>query len=156
MALERSLGEDEIARESDVAQLHTTSSDAQRLAEAYSKEPGAIVSLLDMRRADEQANDLKLRAALAEKRLALVRRSRPAQLATLKTQLQAHLEMARVRHEIVDHLNVHAGAKGTLEDILVELGQWVVPGTNVARVIISDRLKAELKIPEEQAGGIVV
>lgn len=156
MALERSLGEDEIARESDAAQLRTTLGDAQRLAEAYAKEPGAVVSLLDMRRAGEQANDLELRTALAEKRLALVRRSGPAQLATLRTQLQAHLEMARVRHEIVDHLNVHAGARGTLDNVLVELGQWVVPGTNVARVIISDRLKAELKIPEEQAGGIVV
>lgn len=156
MALERALGEDEISRESDAAQLRTMSSDAQRLAEAYSKEPGTIVSLLEMRRADAQATDLKLRTALAEKRLALVRRAGPAQLATLRTQLQAQLEMARVRHTIVDHLNVRAGAKGTLENILVELGQWVVPGTNVARVIISDRLKAELKVPEEQAGGIVV
>jgi HlyD family secretion protein len=64
--------------------------------------------------------------------------------------------MSRVRHEVVDHLVIRAGANGTLQDILVELGQWVVPGTNVAKVIISDRLKAELKIPEEQAGGIAV
>jgi len=156
LGLERSLGEDEIARESDAALLRTTLGDAQRVAEAYSKDPGAIVSLLDTRRASEHADDLKVRTALAEKRLGLVRRSGPAQLATLTTQLQAHLEMARVRHEIVDHLHVHAGAKGTLENVLVELGQWVVPGTSVARVIISDRLRAELKIPEEQAGGIVV
>ncbi|HWU91073.1 MAG TPA: HlyD family efflux transporter periplasmic adaptor subunit [Kofleriaceae bacterium] len=156
MALERALGEDEISRESDVAQLRTTMSDAQRVAEAYSKEPGTIVSVLDMRRADAQASDLKVRTALAEKRLALLRRAGPAQLATLRTQLQAQLEMTRVRQTIVDHLTVRAGAKGTLEDVLVELGQWVVPGTNVARVIISDRLKAELKVPEEQAGGIVV
>ena len=155
MALERGLGEDELARESEAAQLRTTSIDAQRVAEADLRMPG-IVPDLELQRAGEQASDLKVRAALAEKRLGLVRRSGPAQLATLKTQLQAYLEMARVRHEIVDHLNVQAGATGTLENVLVELGQWVVPGTNVARVIVSDRLKAELRIPEEQAGGIVV
>ncbi len=154
-ALERSVGEDELARASEAALLRTTSSDAQRVADADARMPG-IVPDLELRRAREQAKDLEVRTALAEKRLSLVHRAGPVQLATLRTQLQAYLEMAQVRHEIVDHLSVHAGAKGTLEDVLVELGQWVVPGTNVARVIISDRLKAELRIPEEQAGGIVV
>jgi HlyD family secretion protein len=155
MGLQRTVGEDQIARESDVAQLRTTLADAQRQADADSKTP-EVVSQLEMRHAVEQASDLKQRTALAEKRLALVGRSGPAHLDMLKTQLQAYVEIARVRHEIVEHLNVRAGATGILDNVFVELGQWVVPGTNVARLIISDRLKAELKIPEEQAGGIVV
>ena len=155
LALERSLGEDQLARESDAAQLRTLSGDAQRTAEADAKS-SEVVPPLEMNRAVEQAKDLELRAALADKRRDLVGRAGPAQLAILKTQLAGYVEIARVRHEIVDHLTVVAGASGTLEDVFVELGQWVVPGTNVARVIISDRLKAELKIPEEQAGGVVV
>ena len=155
MTLARSLGDDEIARESDVAQLRTTLGTAQRLAHADSKAQ-EVVSELDLSRDTDQAKDLEVRAALAEKRLALVRHSGPAQLAVLKTQLAAYVEIARIRHEMVDHLSVEAGASGTLENVFVERGQWVVPGTNVARVILSNRLKAELKIPEEQAGGIVV
>lgn len=155
MALERGLGEDELVREAEAAQLRAASTDAGRVADADARMSG-IMPDLELRRAGDQAHDLEVRAALADRRLALVRRAGPQQLATLRTQLQAYLDMAVVRHQIVDHLAVQAGASGTLENVQVELGQWVVPGTTVARVILSDRLKAELKIPEEQAGRVVI
>jgi multidrug efflux pump subunit AcrA (membrane-fusion protein) len=57
---------------------------------------------------------------------------------------------------MVERLLVRGSAHGLLQDVLVELGQWVVPGTAVAKVIVSRRLQAELRIPAEQAGGIRV
>jgi multidrug efflux pump subunit AcrA (membrane-fusion protein) len=61
-----------------------------------------------------------------------------------------------VRQELVERLTVRASAHGILQDVLVELGQWVVPGTVVAKVIVSRKLQAELAIPAEQAGAISV
>ncbi|HEY2510542.1 MAG TPA: HlyD family efflux transporter periplasmic adaptor subunit, partial [Polyangiaceae bacterium] len=156
MALERSVHEDELSRESDSVTLHTTLSEAERRADAYAQSPGTVVSVLDTKHASEQAAELERRSDLADKKLDVVRKSAPAQIGALRTQIQARQEMSRVRHEVVDRLVVRAGAKGTLSDVLVELGQWVVPGTNVAKVIVSDRLKAELRIPEEQAGGVSI
>lgn len=156
LALERGVREDELAREGDAVSLRTTSVDAKRRADVYGKAVGTMVSGLDTKRAEEQANELEQRAGLADRKLEVVRRSAPLQIEALRAQLAGRAEMSRVRKELVDHLLVRAGAPGVLQDVLVELGQWVVPGTNLAKVIVSDRLKAELRIPEEQAGGISV
>lgn len=156
MALERTVGDDALARESEAIALRTTRADAVRRAEAYEQSAGSFVSILDAKRASEQATDAEQRTELAEKKVGVLRKFAPGQVQAMRAQIDARIEMSRVRHQIVDHLVVRAGAKGTLQDVLVELGQWVVPGTNVAKVIVSDRLKAELKIPEEQAGGIAV
>ncbi len=86
----------------------------------------------------------------------MVRKTGPEQVSALETQIARRTDVSSVRRELVDHLLIRAGAAGILQDVPVELGQWVVPGATVAKVIVSDRLKAELRIPEEQAGGIAV
>ena len=50
-----------------------------------------------------------------------------------------------------DKLKVRAGARGVLQQLEVEVGQLVTPGTPLARVSDPRRLKAELRIPETQA-----
>jgi len=51
---------------------------------------------------------------------------------------------------------VKAGIDGVLQQLPVEVGQRVMPGTNLARVSEPKRLKAELKIPETQARDILL
>lgn len=156
LALDRGVHEDELAREGDAVSMRTTSAEAKRRADVYATAVGTVVSGLDTKRAEEQATELEQRAGLADRKLDIVRKAAPLQIEALRAQLAGRTEMSRVRKELVDHLLVRAGAPGVLQDVLVELGQWVVPGTNLAKVIVSDRLKAELRIPEEQAGGIAV
>jgi HlyD family secretion protein len=43
-----------------------------------------------------------------------------------------------------------------LQELPIEVGQRVVPGTNLARVANPLRLKAELKVPETQAKDVVI
>ncbi|MGH9903774.1 MAG: efflux RND transporter periplasmic adaptor subunit, partial [Pyrinomonadaceae bacterium] len=59
-----------------------------------------------------------------------------------------------LRREQVDQLQVRAGMTGVLEQVPVEVGQQVTPGTNLARVAEPQRLKAELRIAETQAKDI--
>jgi multidrug efflux pump subunit AcrA (membrane-fusion protein) len=56
----------------------------------------------------------------------------------------------------VDALDVRAGINGVLQEVSVQIGQQVTPGTTLAKVVDPARLKAELKIPETQAKDIQV
>ena len=53
-------------------------------------------------------------------------------------------------------MRVVAGAPGILQDLDLEVGQWVMPGTTLARVAQPGRLKAELRIPETQARDVQI
>ena len=55
-----------------------------------------------------------------------------------------------------ESLHVRAGLDGVLQQVPVEVGQRVAPGTNLARVARPDKLKAELRIPETQAKDVQV
>jgi HlyD family secretion protein len=46
---------------------------------------------------------------------------------------------------------VRPGLAGVLQQISVEVGQQVTPGTNLARVAQPERLKAVIRVPETQA-----
>jgi HlyD family secretion protein len=48
-------------------------------------------------------------------------------------------------------MKVRSVDKGVLSELPLELGQWVVPGQLLAKVVQPERLKAVLRIPETQA-----
>ena len=56
----------------------------------------------------------------------------------------------------VEALHVRAGMTGVLQQLPVEVGQRVIPGTNIARVADPTRLKAQIKIAETQAKDIQI
>jgi HlyD family secretion protein len=57
----------------------------------------------------------------------------------------------RLREEQLSSLDVRAGLEGVLQAVLVQEGQQVVAGANVARVARPDRLVAQLRVPEGYA-----
>src|SRR5215207_6534892 len=61
-----------------------------------------------------------------------------------------------LRRQQVDQLRVRAGMTGVLEQVPVEGGQQVQPGTNLVRVADPTRLKAELRIAETQARDLTI
>jgi HlyD family secretion protein len=56
----------------------------------------------------------------------------------------------------VSQLQVRAGASGVLQQLPVEVGQRLTPGTVLAKIAQPSKLKAELKIPETQAKDILL
>jgi HlyD family secretion protein len=73
---------------------------------------------------------------------------------------QAKVEQLRVAFELrkkqLDELNVRAGVAGVVQQVPVEPGQRVAPGTILAKVAEPGRLKAELQIPETQVKDVAV
>src|SRR5690606_33102375 len=53
-------------------------------------------------------------------------------------------------------LEVRAPEAGVVQDLTLQLGQWVPEGTTLARVVQPDKLKAVLRIAESQAKDIQI
>ncbi len=79
-----------------------------------------------------------------------------AQLLAQQARVDQLRTLFQLRQEQVDDLRVRAGMSGVLEQVPVEVGQQVAPGTNVARVADPNRLKAELRIAETQARDLTI
>ncbi|MEM1247180.1 MAG: HlyD family efflux transporter periplasmic adaptor subunit [Acidobacteriota bacterium] len=111
-----------------------------------------LTAKLSKLRADEAAN----RNRIERERLSQIEAANRARL----TSAQARLDQARalydLRRDQLEGLKVKAGIYGVLQEIPVEIGQQVTPGTNLARVAQPEKLKAELRIPETQAKDVTV
>jgi HlyD family secretion protein len=103
-----------------------------------------------------KAEDLAQRNDLEQKRLAMAEESIEAQLEVQRAQVGKTRDLARLRRDQVEALRLRAGLDGVLQQVPVEVGQQVTPGTNLARVARPDRLKAELRIPETQAKDVQI
>ncbi len=97
------------------------------------------------------AEELANREKIEHKRLEIDAESIAAQLKVAEATVEQRRAMARLRHAQLDGLKVRPGMTGVLQQLPVEVGQRVSPGTNLARVAQPGRLKAVIKIAETQA-----
>lgn len=85
--------------------------------------------------------------------------SSDAAQARLQAQM-SHVDQQRalyeLRHAELEALHVRAGLSGVLQLVPVEVGQHVLPGTNLARVADPRKLKAEIKVAETQAKDVAL
>jgi HlyD family secretion protein len=103
-------------------------------------------------RAEESEN----RHMIALERLDIADEAIDAQLAAQRAAVEQVRSMAQLRREQVEQLKVRAGIEGVLQDLPVEVGQQVGPGTNLARVAQPANLKAEIRIAETQAKDVQI
>lgn len=115
-----------------------------------------LTSALSLRTKRARADNLEARLLLERQRLDLQRRSLSTQLAVPQAEVDRQRATLRLRQVQFAGLQVRAGVVGVLQQIAVELGARVAPGTNLARVVDPTRLKAELKVPETQAKDIKI
>ncbi len=102
------------------------------------------------------AEELGNRYEIEKKRLEIYGESVDAQLAVQKAKVEQFRALQGLKRSQVEALHVKAGTDGVLQQLPVEVGQRVAPGTNLARVAEPKRLKAELKVPETQAKDILI
>ena len=156
IAHDRQTERDRLELEAELVSLNAEVESARRRSEAYIEMQGSVIPRLEGEDSARRLAELVDRSELGQQRLALLGRMAPRQRLGLERQRRESQSVEQVRREMVDRLLVRGSANGILQDVLVELGQWVVPGTAVAKVIVNRRLQAELRIPAEQAGGISV
>jgi HlyD family secretion protein len=115
-----------------------------------------LVSELERRQSQLQAEQLAVRVQIAKEQLASRADSSRAQLAVQQSTVDQARALVQLRRRQRDELKVRAGLSGVLQVVPVEVGAQVNPGTNLARVANPARLKAEIKIAETQAKDIQI
>jgi len=103
-----------------------------------------------------EADELANRNRIEQERLRIRAESTEAQLAAERARVEQRRALYQLRRQQVEGLKVRAGIAGVLQSVPVEEGQRVTAGTNLARVAVPGRLKAELRIPETQARDVEV
>jgi len=155
--LEVQLNTQRLAQQSSAAQVQASFKNAQLVAQLtqqlFDEE---LTSRLQLQLDQTTAEEAATRNEIEQERLRIIEQSITAQLESRRTQVQ-QLE-AQYQNAMADleALNVRAGIVGVLQEVPVEIGQSVTPGTVLARVVNPNKLKAELRIPETQAKDIVV
>ena len=114
-----------------------------------------LVSELQVRQKQSRVSALRIRHEIEQQRLAIQADSTKATLAAEQADVDRLRTMYQLRQSQVADLQVTAGIAGVLQQVEVEEGASVTPGTNLARVGDPTRLMAQLRIAETQARDIV-
>jgi len=102
-----------------------------------------------------KADQLGIRAQIEEARAKNAEETTEAKIAAEKSHVEQQRALYNLRRSQLDALHVRAGLNGVLQLVPVEVGQSVLPGTNLARVADPKKLKAEIKIAETQANELM-
>jgi HlyD family secretion protein len=146
-----------LTQEGVVAQTRTVNVSAlQEASAADSLYRIKLMSAFEFQNKKAAAEESATRLRVETERLQLLRANIDNQLAAQSgqvTQLEAIAERQRNR---LGTLSVRAPEAGVLQDLTLQLGQWVPEGTTLAKVVQPGHLKAVLRIPESQAKDVVV
>lgn len=104
----------------------------------------------------DQVTELEERLAIERQRLELMERNIARQLAVQESQIARLQQIVDFQRDRLGSMQVVAGTDGVVQEINFEPGQWVQPGTTLAKVVQPGRLKAVLRIPEVQAKDVAV
>jgi len=140
-----------------VAQVQAQYNQARRQAEsAEGLARQNMVSAQELARARDDAADLGTRLEVERQRLEFQRRSNQQQIAAQESQVSMLRRLAAFNQGQIASMQVRSPGAGVLQELPVELGQWVNSGATLAKVVQPGRLKAVLRISETQARDLAV
>jgi len=153
--LEAQLESQVLTQKSLVAQASAEYNEARMQAETDQQlNKLGVISDLNRKIADGKAAQLKTRDQIEQERLTNSSKVLQAQLLAKEAEIDQDRALVQLKQTQVQNLTVRAGIRGVLQEQALKVGQWVTPGTTLAKVVQPDHLKAELKIPETQAKDI--
>ena len=146
-----------LAQQAIIAEVRTQYLEAKHQdemnRELQEKTPG-LVAEVDLLRSRQRLSQLQDRMDIETRRLEVGGESAVEQLAAQEQQVDRLRAIVRFSEERVDSLDVRARFAGVLAESSAEEGQWVTAGETLGRVVQPGGLKAEIRIPQNQAAGI--
>jgi multidrug efflux pump subunit AcrA (membrane-fusion protein) len=156
VTLRSSLETQRLSQEALVAQATADYRDAQRNAlAAESLASRNVIASFDLAKARDQVENQRSRLSIEQRRLAVMNGTVDSQIALQLDQVQKLRAIAQFQRGRVASMTVTAGGAGTLQDLSLEVGQWVQAGQQLAQIVQPGRLKAVLNIPETQAAEVL-
>jgi HlyD family secretion protein len=113
-----------------------------------------VISQLSEKVSNQKTAELATRNDIEKQRLTNSSEVLIAQLQAKQAEVEEFRALAELKKSQLDRLRVRAGIDGVLQEQTLKIGQFVTPGTTLAKVVQPQRLKAELKIAETQAKDI--
>ncbi len=157
VALQVSLETQRLTQAGIVAQTRSEYLEAERNAKAASSMVDRqLISAFEAAKAREHAAEMTERLAIEEERLKLITGNIPAQLSVQREQVARLKAVVAFQRSLAGAMVVRAGANGVLQELPLEVGQFATSGTTIAKVVQPDRLKAVLRVQENQARDVAL
>ena len=128
----------------------------QEAAAADSLGKRNLMSAFEVNTKKAQAEEFTTRLGVERDRLKLMEEAIDSQISTQASQVEQLKAIAANQRNRLQALQVRAPDAGVLQELTLQLGQWVPEGTTLAKVVQPGRLKAVLRIPESQAKDVTV
>lgn len=115
-----------------------------------------LISSFEAANRKAQAEEFTTRLRVEQERLVLMEQAIDSQIAVQSSQVEQLKAIASRQQARLASLEVRAPESGVLQDLTLQLGQWVPEGTALAKVVQPGQLKAQLRIPESQAKDVAL
>jgi multidrug efflux pump subunit AcrA (membrane-fusion protein) len=152
-----SLHQQRLAHEGVLLELHLAKTQVQReLAVAEALAEKELISAVELELLKQRASTAARRYEVEQARLRELLDAEAKLLSMLEEQVE-NLTLVVNEHRLrLSSMSITAREAGVIQSISVELGQWVNPGTELARTATPGRLKAVLQVPEDEARRVVI
>jgi multidrug resistance efflux pump len=157
VSLRTTLATGRLNQASTVLNVRTMLREAQRnLASAETLATRNLVATNEVARQRDLVEEYAERLSIEQERLDLMTTTVDSQLTLQRDQVSRLRAISEYQQNRVASMRVVAGTNGVVQDLTLEVGQWVQSGTTLARVVQPGTLKAVLRIPETQARDLAI
>lgn len=115
-----------------------------------------VISGLAAKASEGKAQEMTTRDKIEDDRLKINEKAIASQLAVQQAKVDEMRALAGLKQTQLQRLKVQAGVDGVLVELPLQVGQHVLPGTELAKIVQPNHLMAELKIPETQARDVQI
>ena len=156
-SLKVKLDSDLMTQKAGAATVNADYAEAQRQAQTdKALYDLGVISGLAAKASSGKAQELVTRNDIEDQRLQINAKAIASQLAVQQAKVDQMRALADLKRKQLQRLKVQAGVAGVLVDLPLQVGQHVLPGAELARIVQPNHLMAELKIPETQARDVQI
>ncbi|MEP6766402.1 MAG: HlyD family efflux transporter periplasmic adaptor subunit [Gemmatimonadaceae bacterium] len=153
--LKTSLRQNQLQQEGTVASVKTALLKAkQKAVQADSLLPFKGIPIADAIAAKADAEELEIRYRIEQDKMKLIDNTIEQQISVQTEQVKQLKAIAAERQGRLQSLQVAAPEEGVLQELTLQVGQFVPEGTVIAKVVQPGNLKAVLRVAESQAKDI--
>jgi RND family efflux transporter MFP subunit len=156
-SLKVKLASDLMTQKAGAATVNADYNEAQRQASTdKSLYDLGVISGLAAKASAGKAQEMVTRNGIEDDRLKINEKAIASQLAVQQAKVEELRALADLKQKQLQRLKVQAGVDGVLVELPLQVGQHVLPGTELAKIVQPNHLMAELKIPETQARDVQI
>ncbi len=156
-SLKVKLDSDLMTQKAGAATVNADYNEAERQAQTdKSLYDLGVISGLQAKASAGKAQEMVTRDKIEDERLKINAEAIKSQLAVQQAKVEEMRALADLKQKQLQRLRVQAGVDGVLVELPLQVGQHVLPGTELAKIVQPNHLMAELKIPETQARDVQI